>query len=30
MQDMFFRPPPTWPEIVALLTALEVRLNAAN
>lgn len=28
MQDMFFRPPPTWPEIVATLTALETRINA--
>ncbi len=28
MQDMFFRPQPTWPELVASLRALESRLNA--
>jgi hypothetical protein len=27
MEDMFFQKPPTWPEIIAVLTALEVRLN---
>ncbi len=30
MQDMFFRPPSTWPEIVSTLTALEVRINALH
>lgn len=28
MQDMFFRPPSPWPEIVSTLTALETRINA--
>jgi hypothetical protein len=27
MEDMFFQKPPTWPEIITVLTALEVRLN---
>jgi len=29
MQEMFFRPQPTWEELVATLTALESRINAA-
>ncbi len=28
MQEMFFRTPPTWAEVVATLTALEQRINA--
>lgn len=28
MQDMFFRPPSPWPEIIATLAALETRINA--
>lgn len=28
MQDMFFRPPPTWEQIVAILRQLETRINA--
>lgn len=28
MQDMFFRPPPAWPEIIAVLASLEERINA--
>ena len=28
MQDMFFRPPSPWSDIVATLTALETRINA--
>jgi hypothetical protein len=30
MQDMYFRPPYTWPEIISLLTKLETRLNAST
>ncbi len=30
MQDMFFRPQPTWPELVATLVSLENQLNAGT
>jgi hypothetical protein len=28
MQDLFFRPPPSWEQIVATLRQLETRINA--